>query len=344
MGVFFLSWAAMLAGCQDEFDQVTPPPAGEAITAETPLAGLIRRVTMRDGSADNLIDHTSCTSLVFPVTVLVNGVRLTIAGEADFEKIENLLDSLETDIDTVVMVFPVRVVLPDHREVTVLNQQQFNALAANCDGWEDDIECIDFVYPLTVLRYDANNQAARSQRVVSDRELHQFFLQLPAGVFVSFNFPVQLRLYNGTTQGVNNLAQLEAAIRAAIGVCDEDDDPDYHNEDAALMAFKAALVNGRWRVADYFNEVSRTAEFNGFIFVFHGNGSVTATRGGTVVAGSWEVFENDTTLTLLLDFDQEDEPFVDIQTDWDVVARSDNRIELRNDDESPALRLVFERV
>jgi hypothetical protein len=332
--MLILVLACLLMSCQDEFETITLPPDGQFIAEDAPVVSLIRGVSLRDGSYDNLIDHSSCTSVVLPVEVIVNDQELTISTEDDFDLIEEILEMSVIDIDTVIIVFPIRVILPDHKEIEISSQAELDALAVQCAEWEDmDIECIDFVYPVTVLTYDTNNQLSGSKRIEDDKTLYDFFDNWQDGVLVNFKFPLTLMRHNGTPVEVVSVEALETALEEAVDICDEDDDPRYHNESPEVKAFQTQLVTGDWIITAYFDETDRTSEFDGFTFTFNADGSVIATDGNLTFVGVWEAYEGDGFITLEFEFEPEEDPFIDIQLDWEVVTYDQDHVQLENEDE-----------
>lgn len=60
----------------------------------------------------------------------------------------------------------------------------------------------------------------------------------------------------------------------------------------------AAIVSGRWYVSEYLEGATNvTAEFEGYEFQFHDNGSVDAIKAATTTTGTWSVDANNYTIT-----------------------------------------------
>ncbi|MDZ7646180.1 MAG: hypothetical protein U5K54_02780 [Cytophagales bacterium] len=148
----------LLTACQEEKIEIKLPPAGTTITSASPAIGLISSVFRQDGSKDNILDKASCVTLVFPVTIKTNGQTITVTSFDDFDEIEDLFD--DSGDDDVEFVFPIKVTLADHTEITISNEDDFDDLVEDCDE-DDDNECIDFKYPIEFTTYDANNQGRR---------------------------------------------------------------------------------------------------------------------------------------------------------------------------------------
>ena len=138
----------MLASCQKEAVEITGLDTQETFVAESDLASLITQTSTMDGSSDNIIDGANGFSVNLPVTVIVNGVEITINSEADFELIEEIFDDSDDDTDSLEIVYPITITLSDYTEVVVNNQSELEALRAEYSHEnDDDIECIDFRIP-----------------------------------------------------------------------------------------------------------------------------------------------------------------------------------------------------
>ena len=84
----------VFTGCQNEIEVTGPEPGteGEPINATSGTASLIKQTARKDGSIDNIIDNASCLTVVFPVSVVVNGVEVTLNNTGDIDIVEALLD------------------------------------------------------------------------------------------------------------------------------------------------------------------------------------------------------------------------------------------------------------
>jgi len=90
------------------------------------------------------------------------------------------------------------------------------------------------------------------------------------------------------------------------------------------------LLDGQWLVAQYLdNGIDETQDYIGYVIEFYNNGNVTATYGGNVLYGSWDVTGNTQDLNLVLDFGTEI-PFDEFNDDWDVLDVQADRVELED--------------
>jgi len=167
MSLFYFS------GCQNEVTEIIDPPADEVFTPVSPVADLVQRTSLRDGSDDNIIDGSSCTSLVLPIIVVVNGLEITLDSKEDFYTVEHIIDKFDEDDDLIEILFPVTVILADHSELILNDEDDLEDLIDQCiEGGEDnDIECVDFKFPLSISIYDSENQLADVITIDDDKEL-----------------------------------------------------------------------------------------------------------------------------------------------------------------------------
>ncbi|WP_420379287.1 hypothetical protein [Gilvibacter sp.] len=226
-GIFFTS-------CRTEESEIINPSIEETLEANSTIAGLMQRVSLSDGSLDNIIDSANCFTINLPVTVIVNGIEVTVNTEADYELIEDILDESDDDTDTVEIVFPITVTLADYTEVTLNSIEEFLALAITCpdeDEDDDDIECLDFVYPITATIFNPVTEELETIVIENDEQMYAFLEMIEDSDVVTVEFPISVILADGTTVVIEDLEELEAVIEEAEDSCDEDDDYDYDDDD-----------------------------------------------------------------------------------------------------------------
>lgn len=336
----------LLVGCQTESDITKLPPPADAFNAESSAANVIKRTALRDGSYDNIIDGTSCSSVVLPVTVVVNGQVLTVSSEEDLKTIERIFEEYENDVDEVTIIFPISVRLADHSTITIENEDALEDLKELCteDGEDDDIECIDFIYPVKITTYNTNTQVSQAITISNDSELYNFMEAMDEDELVSFTFPLIMLFADGTSLTINDNKELEEVIENSIDDCDEDDDNDFDDDDVDDSDLIAVLLNGSWKVIYFFDEKDETSEFTNYTFTFYADGTALATNGTTNEEGTWTTYGDDGKLELLLNFGQ-DEPFEEIDEDWTVLEFSSSIIRLEDEKENePSKKLTFEKL
>lgn len=332
---------ALFVACQEEKVEIKLPPEGTVITNSTPVTKLIMQVALRDGSPDNILDKSSCLSLLFPVTIFTNGQTITVNSLDDLDEIEELFDN--SGDDGVDFVFPIKVRLPDHSELALNDENELKSLISSCKP-DDDIECIDFQYPIQFNSYDANNQVAGTITISSDEELYNFLLQLEKDELVGLKFPVTLIPSNNNKIVVTNFKELEDAIEDSIDDCDEDDDNDFNDDDVDDSDFVSMLTNGNWMVESFVDgDENQTSDFEGYAFTFNTDHSVEAVKASTTITGVWTTSGDSGEIELLLEMSSTD-PFDDISEDWTVITFSASAIRLENGDDDNKRILVFKKL
>jgi hypothetical protein len=226
-------FASGLIGCQEEFQEIISPIPTETISREYGSGLLLSRISELDGSSDNIIDSSSCTSIVFPFTVIVNGASIEISSEDDYDLLEDIIDDLEDEEGSVAIQFPVNVILTDHSVVEANDMDELEDLIEACDedDLDDYIDCVNIAYPITFSSYNDATQQAGITTVENDAALYRFLDDIEDMEIVSLNYPVELILSTGETITVENNEELETAIELYKDSCDKDDDEDTNDED-----------------------------------------------------------------------------------------------------------------
>lgn len=321
LAVFFLS-------CQNEEVVINNPEENTLSTAST-LAGLVAQVTLNDGSEDNIIDNSSCVSIVLPVTVIVNGQELVISTEDDYKLIERVFDESADDVDELVIIFPIKVVLPDFSELELNNYDELEDLVEDClEGGDDlDIECLDFKYPINISVYDSASQTTNVVEISNDQDLYEFLSSAEDYLLFTINYPVTLILSDSSELEVNSNLELELIIDEVEDSCDEDDDSDYSDDDIDNTEFNMTLLNSAWLVTYHFDEEDLTQEFMDMIFVFKPEEVVQVFTDLAIYEGEWDSYGDDGTIELEFDFSDFPLEYLD-KDDWEVGYYDSTIIEL----------------
>lgn len=282
--------------CRTEEDLNIDPPVEDTITANSTLANLMSRTASNDGSNDNIIDNASCLALQLPVTVTVNGIELVINDDDGYEDIEDIIDLFDDDVDSVIISYPITVLLTDFTTVVVNSDSELTALTANCVGEnenDDDIECIDFQYPITASVFDENNDLINSITVNNDNEMYDFIDDLDEFVAVTISFPITVIFADGTTQSINSVQELANAIELADDSCDEDDDNDFDDDDCnscSTSDLDEVFADCMVFTVDKLERNDNDLEDNyvGYAFSFASDGTISIIQGGNVFGGTWQ--------------------------------------------------------
>lgn len=352
--VLFLG-SLILNACQSEFEEIINPPSDQSFISGSAVSDIMQLTSILDGSHDNILDKASCTSIVLPVTVFVNGEEIIIEAEEDFKKIEDAFDEFDDDENALSFLFPIEIELPDHSKLTIQNSNELENITEDCveNGEDEDIECVDFKYPLSFSVYNTSSEVAKTVTFKDDEELYRFLDNLEESDLVSIDFPIIMILSDASEMEVNSNSELETLIENARDDCDENDNPEYKDdedeedgEDTENSGFTNSLITGEWVISYFSTDEEESSIFDGYTFVFNADGSALASNGSSQIDGTWTSKpEDDGRINLVLKFGETD-PFVMLEDDWNVIEFDENVIKLMDEDkvEESERFLNFERL
>ena len=88
------------------------------------------------------------------------------------------------------------------------------------------------------------------------------------------------------------------------------------------------VQQGSWRITLYNdNGTDETSNFTGYSFKFNSNGTITATKGGSTVNGTWSKGTDDSQPKLYLNFGATN-PFDSLTSDWRITSQNTSKIVL----------------
>lgn len=291
----FVLIAAVTFSCRTEEMELIEAPTDETIQPNSSVANLMKRTASNDGSVDNIIDYANCFTVQLPVDVTVNGIQLTINDSNDYNTIENIFDELDDDDDTIVISYPITIILADFTEVTITNDAELMSFANNCNGeneQDDDIECLDFVYPISASVFNINNELIDTVYFNDDSDLYDFLDGIESSDIVSLNFPITVVLYDNSQIIVNSQTELESTINSFSDSCDEDDDYDYNDDDCDSCStsdldalFTDCMI---WTVDKLErNDIDLEDNYQDYLFSFNTDGSIVVTQNTNTFNGTW---------------------------------------------------------
>tara|TARA_Y100000034_G_scaffold111271_2_gene144190 strand:+ start:35805 stop:37226 length:1422 start_codon:yes stop_codon:yes gene_type:complete len=300
---------AFFTSCLTEDDASIDPPVEETLQANSTVADLMSRTSFNDGSNDNIIDNASCFNVQLPVTVIANGTEVIVDSASDYQTIEDIFDADNNDTDTLEIVFPITVTFEDYTTAEVNSYPELLALIAQCpdeNSDDDDIECIDFQYPITASIFNQNNELIDTIVINSDYDMHEFIEDLDDYAAVTISFPITVILADGTTMTINSISELQTVIADADDSCDEDDDNDYNDDDCDncttgdIEAIFASCMN--WYVDEFeVNDNHIEDQYNGYIFNFESDGTITITENNNTITGTWSASGSGNNIDFVID-------------------------------------------
>lgn len=119
----------------------------------------------------------------------------------------------------------------------------------------------------------------------------------------------------------------------SVSSCSNDDD-DNSNSDTIQTNIENTIQTGTWRVTKFIDSGDdETNNFSGYAFTFNANQTLVAENGNTTNNGSWSITDSNSNDDSIDDLDfnisfTSPPDFEELTEDWDIVTRSDAKIEL----------------
>lgn len=321
VSILILTTLFSFTSCQDETD-VKNGQHPNTNTANSETANNLERSAMHDGSFDDFLDDTSCSSILLPVVATVNGTEISILTQADYALVLDILAEISGDDEVITFQFPLTVTTSNYTEVTVTSQAEYEALMDACDDLEDEgkdaISCIDIDFPITILTYSTNLEQTGSVVIQSEEELYAYMNDFDANAFFAIDYPITVTVNGETTVTLHSDADLKGSISECLGVQEMEDDAE---DDAEEL--EEALVQGSYKVASFLNAgVEKSEDYAQYTIDFANDYSLTAinTAIGTV-EGTYEVTSS-TEVFLELNFSG-NATFSVLNQQWKVVDFGD---------------------
>lgn len=317
---------------------------------------------------DDIEDTIDCVQFVYPLTFFTFNANNDQIGSVTVNSNEELFEFLENLPDDVFIAldYPITVIVNGEEVQVESNEQLFQILSsANCEDDDDDdddeVEDEAFTQILTdgvwYVTYffddfdetddfngyefsfgaDGSAEATNGDNVTPG----QWMLESDDDV------DLELVLFFGEQEPLDELdedweiLEVTPEIIRLRDVSDEDDSIDYltferePNEGGSnsdLNALIETLTTDNWYVDLYLddNEQDETCDYAGFVFEFGLDGEVVAVSDSRTVNGFWATQTTGDNIDLVLNFnfDGEDDPFEDLNDDWDVLSFNMEFIEL----------------
>lgn len=269
--------------CQDEVVEVDTISEQETIIPNSTLSNLMVRASSNDGSADDVLDDSSCFSIELPVTIILSDAVIVIESQNDLANLNGILQDFLNNGGALDFVFPITIIFNDYSEFVIENQEHFANYINDCSSTQNNIiDCADFVYPISFSVFNSDFNIIDTIVVENDYDLYMFLDALEAddnALVVSLNYPVTLLYGNGETVEVTSNQELTEAIEAASSNC-EDDTVACSQEDVFM-----SLVQCAWDFTD------GTDAYDNYQMVFGQNGDLLIPEGlaTSAIGGAWNL-------------------------------------------------------
>lgn len=318
---FFYSLFALMVlfSCQEE-ESIIVQDTTQNLTVNSPLSKSMARVTQNNTSVDNSLDGTSVFVVKLPVSISLNNTNLTVSTAADYATVQSLKEASNSDDDVVNYTFPIQVTLRNYQEIVVNSLNQLNSIiAANQDISE--ISCLSIQYPLSINEYDSSNQFANVITFISDSQVINYLNNLQSSVFYSINYPITVLDPTNQLVVVTSNSQFIDLIEYSITQCG--------SNSGGTDTFVTVITSGTWRVTYYFDDDDETSDYNGYVFTFNANNTITVVKNALTYTGTWSFYEDDGVAIFELNFS--DSELSELGDDWELLEFSNTVVELKDD-------------
>jgi hypothetical protein len=327
--------------CQREVDDVQGEnPNTNAANSTT--ASNFKRTAMYDGSFDDFIDGTSCSSIMFPAKATVNGVQVTLLSQLDYQQVISILGQFNNDQDSVTLQFPLKVKTSNYTEVTVNNQTEYNAILNACTNAQssglDVISAVKINFPITILTYNVSLQQTGSVVITSEQQLYTYMTNISSTELFSVKYPLSVTLIDGTKSTVSSDTEFQSTINASI-------------KTEATMAeavqnskkVETILVNGMFKVQSYLNAgVDSANNYKDFTVDFANDMSIKVVNSLTTAATGTYAVSSQTDVFLKLNFSG-NASFSLLNNTWKVTSFNATSITLQSTTNA-AVTLVLRQI
>jgi len=299
---------------------------------------------------DDLEDTIECVAFVYPLTFFTYNSDQqqtgTVTINSDVELYE-FLDELDDDEDFIALQFPVSVVV-NGETMTVNNNQELLTLLSNVDCDDTSTTITDFEENLTTGSWFITYYFDDLDETSDFNGFEFTFAADNTAQAVNGSNTV-----NGSwniTSGSTPDLELDFGEEDPLDELEEDWDiieitseiirlkdvsggdgstdfltferePNEGNGSEDLNAFIENLTTDTWFVNLYEDDnENETCDYTGFEFTYNLNGSVVAVGATRTVNGSWSAQNDSSGIDFVLNFSiqNEDDPFEDLNDDWDV--------------------------
>ncbi|TLX72602.1 hypothetical protein E9993_17345 [Labilibacter sediminis] len=298
--------------CQKEYIDIVEPDKNVTISADDNIADLILKVSLKDGSYDNIIDKCSEISINYPYAIHIDDELLYINS---IDEIETIKYNYYQYLDDIEISYPVTISFSNYSKMLLLNEDQLEEIQEQYHSTftDDDIECIDFVYPIELSVYNNVKESIDVSIVNNDYEMYNVFDNINS-LLVDISFPIELKLSSGQIVSVSNNNQLEDEITKVNDVCDEDDETEFDDDD---YPYEELIIQNTWQVLSYNDANNNTSHFSSYILSFNQDNTIQVTSDKGTFKGTWEL--NVKAQSLKIEFETDDPPLSLLNENWKIV-------------------------
>ncbi len=122
------------------------------------------------------------------------------------------------------------------------------------------------------------------------------------------------------------------------------------NSDGDVLLTNASITeiliqDSGWVVSWHWDkDKDETNDFSGYVFFFRSTGRFDAVHSGSTTSGTWQIGNSsDGSQRLELTFGSTAKPLKNVDDDWIILKMTDNKIELKDDNDEHLEELFFEK-
>ena len=327
--------------CQSEIDN-TQGQNPNTNAANSTTANNFKRTAMYDGSSDDFLDGTSCSSIVLPATARINGIQVSLFSQFDYQQVISILASNNMNEDVVELQFPLKVKLSNYSEVTINNQNEYNTLMQTCGSAEsanqDAISGINIDFPISIMTYSLSKVETGSVVIQSEQDLYLYMSTLTSDKLFSINYPISITNSAGAESTISSDVDFQSRINESISA-------KATMEIAATNAHKleTILVNGMFKVDSFVDAgVNSATNYAAYTMDFASNLTLAATSSTSSTVSGTYAASSDLNVLLKLNFNG----FTSLNllnNTWKVTSFSATTISLQSQTNA-AVTLVLKQI
>lgn len=119
--------------------------------------------------------------------------------------------------------------------------------------------------------------------------------------------------------------------------CDKNDD-----SNNITPSSSTSVASGKWRVSYYYDKTKEeTSDYSGNTFEFNSNNTISVSRNGQTISGTWSQISDDGKQKMVLVFNTTDEKILELADDWVIDSKTDSEIKLSGDSKNGTETLHF---
>lgn len=204
----------LLFSCQEEQLTVVEEQEEAPLALDSQLVGLMRSVSSHDGSIDDVVDRSSCFSIVFPYTCNIEGVVYEVNSESDLKPF--------SEYDVLTPVFPITISYLDHTREVIKDMDTYQQRITECANGNlinDAIVCVDFSYPVTLALYHSDIASFETIQLNHDLDTYTALEVFSDDTVANIEYPIIISFATGGFIEINSNNELKLEIIRYLNSC-----------------------------------------------------------------------------------------------------------------------------